>query len=77
MHQTVVVWRKATLQCACVFQCALSAALLSPGIAVYMKPGPNAAVLFCAAGVAVDVEGTVVVTFVVSIPFENMLLMFC
>lgn len=42
-----------------------------------MKLEPNAAVLFCAAGVAVDVEGTVVVAFVVSIPFENMLLMFC
>lgn len=44
---------------------------------MYMKPGPNTAALFCAAGVAVDVEGTAVVAFVVSIPFANMLLMFC
>ena len=60
-----------------MFQCALSAALLSPGMAVYMKPGPNA--VFCAVDdvVAVDVEGTAIVELVVSIPFANMLLMFC
>ena len=46
-------------------------------MAVYMKPGPKA--VFCAVDdvVAVDVEGTVMVAFIVSIPFAKMLLMFC
>ena len=43
---------------------------------MYMKPGPKAVVLFCTAGVSVDVEGTAIFEFVVSTPFANMLLMF-
>ena len=59
-----------------MFQCALSAALLSPGMAVYMKPGPKAVLCALDDVVAVDVEGTAQ-ELVVSIPFANMLLIFC
>ena len=66
-----------------MFQWALSAALLSPGIAVYMKLGPKA--LFCctAAEEAGEVDGTAILavepSMVSPIPgvLAKMLLMFC
>ena len=60
-----------------MFQCALSATLLSPGIAVYMNPGPNAG--FCAADEVMDVDGTAMFEFMVSflsLAVAKMLLMF-
>ena len=45
-------------------------------MAVYMKPGPKAVLCALDDVVAVDVEGTAQ-ELVVSIPFANMLLIFC